>query len=186
MKYRSYDHLDLPTLQQIHELRGERVHFLVPLGEHPPSLLTFDVPSRFNSSLFRSPHSCSCITTRKVTRRGSRKPESRLPKSPSWIGGTSLRCEPSPTHPRSSSLFLRQPNILAVRDPRPHTVGTARPTRVSAGRGIVDIRTSLWGGWVVEQALPDTLGGGSRASIYFAGYDTLFFHVDSLFSATIQ
>ncbi|KAF8264739.1 beta-lactamase superfamily domain-containing protein [Lactarius quietus] len=27
-----YDHLDLPTLQQIHELRGERVHFLVPLG----------------------------------------------------------------------------------------------------------------------------------------------------------
>ncbi|KAH9968567.1 beta-lactamase superfamily domain-containing protein [Russula compacta] len=27
-----YDHLDLPTLQQIHELRGEQVHFLVPLG----------------------------------------------------------------------------------------------------------------------------------------------------------
>ncbi|KAH8977571.1 Metallo-hydrolase/oxidoreductase [Lactarius akahatsu] len=27
-----YDHLDLPTLQQIHELRGDRVHFLVPLG----------------------------------------------------------------------------------------------------------------------------------------------------------
>ena len=29
----SYDHLDLPTLQQIHELRGERVHFIVPLGK---------------------------------------------------------------------------------------------------------------------------------------------------------
>jgi len=28
----SYDHLDLPTLQQIHDLRGEDVHFLVPLG----------------------------------------------------------------------------------------------------------------------------------------------------------
>jgi hypothetical protein len=28
----SYDHLDLPTLQQIRELRGGRVHFLVPLG----------------------------------------------------------------------------------------------------------------------------------------------------------
>ena len=28
----SYDHLDLPTLQQIHDLRGENVHFLVPLG----------------------------------------------------------------------------------------------------------------------------------------------------------
>ncbi|KAN0120837.1 Metallo-hydrolase/oxidoreductase [Russula decolorans] len=27
-----YDHLDLPTLQRIHELRGERVHFIVPLG----------------------------------------------------------------------------------------------------------------------------------------------------------
>ncbi|KAI0290195.1 Metallo-hydrolase/oxidoreductase [Multifurca ochricompacta] len=27
-----YDHLDLPTLQQINEIRGERVHFLVPLG----------------------------------------------------------------------------------------------------------------------------------------------------------
>ncbi|KAI0289145.1 beta-lactamase superfamily domain-containing protein [Russula brevipes] len=27
-----FDHLDLPTLQQIHDLRGERVHFLVPLG----------------------------------------------------------------------------------------------------------------------------------------------------------
>ncbi|KAH9038435.1 Metallo-hydrolase/oxidoreductase [Lactarius hengduanensis] len=27
-----YDHLDLPTLRQIHELRGDRVHFLVPLG----------------------------------------------------------------------------------------------------------------------------------------------------------
>jgi len=34
----SYDHMDLPTLQQIHELCGEHVHFLVPLGEfsfHP-------------------------------------------------------------------------------------------------------------------------------------------------------
>jgi hypothetical protein len=29
---RSYDHLDLPTLQQIYALRRERVHFLVPLG----------------------------------------------------------------------------------------------------------------------------------------------------------
>ena len=29
----SYDDLDLPTLQQIHDLCGERVHFLVPLGE---------------------------------------------------------------------------------------------------------------------------------------------------------
>ena len=28
----SYDHLDLPTLQQIYHLRGENVHFLVPLG----------------------------------------------------------------------------------------------------------------------------------------------------------
>ncbi|KAH9996334.1 beta-lactamase superfamily domain-containing protein [Russula vinacea] len=27
-----YDHLDLPTLQQIHELRGEGVYFIVPLG----------------------------------------------------------------------------------------------------------------------------------------------------------
>ncbi|KAH9003720.1 Metallo-hydrolase/oxidoreductase [Lactarius hatsudake] len=27
-----YDHLDLPTLQRIYELRGDRVHFLVPLG----------------------------------------------------------------------------------------------------------------------------------------------------------
>ncbi|KAI0279568.1 beta-lactamase superfamily domain-containing protein [Russula aff. rugulosa BPL654] len=27
-----YDHLDLPTLNRIHELRGERVHFIVPLG----------------------------------------------------------------------------------------------------------------------------------------------------------
>jgi hypothetical protein len=38
LKYRSYDHLDLPTLQQIHELRGERVHFLVPLGEPPSNI----------------------------------------------------------------------------------------------------------------------------------------------------
>ncbi|KAI9507310.1 Metallo-hydrolase/oxidoreductase [Russula earlei] len=28
-----YDHLDLPTLQKIYELRAEHVHFLVPLGE---------------------------------------------------------------------------------------------------------------------------------------------------------
>ena len=28
----TYDHLDLPTLQQIHDLCGENVHFLVPLG----------------------------------------------------------------------------------------------------------------------------------------------------------
>jgi L-ascorbate metabolism protein UlaG (beta-lactamase superfamily) len=28
----SYDQLDLPTLQQIHDLRGGNVHFLVPLG----------------------------------------------------------------------------------------------------------------------------------------------------------
>jgi L-ascorbate metabolism protein UlaG (beta-lactamase superfamily) len=28
----SYDHLDLPTLQQIHDLRGENVHLVVPLG----------------------------------------------------------------------------------------------------------------------------------------------------------
>ena len=28
----SYDHLDLPTLQQIHDLRDENVQFLVPLG----------------------------------------------------------------------------------------------------------------------------------------------------------
>lgn len=29
----SYDHMDLPTLQQIHESCREHVHFLVPLGE---------------------------------------------------------------------------------------------------------------------------------------------------------
>ena len=29
----SYDHLDLPTLQQIHTLRRQYVHFLVPLGQ---------------------------------------------------------------------------------------------------------------------------------------------------------
>ena len=29
----SHDHLDLPTLQQIYDLRGENVHFLVPLGK---------------------------------------------------------------------------------------------------------------------------------------------------------
>jgi hypothetical protein len=29
----SYDHLDLPTLQQIHALRRQYVHFLVPLGQ---------------------------------------------------------------------------------------------------------------------------------------------------------
>ena len=28
----TYDHLDLPTLQQIHDLCGKNVHFLVPLG----------------------------------------------------------------------------------------------------------------------------------------------------------
>jgi len=28
----SYDHLDLPTVQQIHNLRGENVQILVPLG----------------------------------------------------------------------------------------------------------------------------------------------------------
>ena len=36
----SYDHLDLPTLQRIHELRGERVHFIVPLGEPQSSLFS--------------------------------------------------------------------------------------------------------------------------------------------------
>ena len=36
-----YDHLDLPTLQQIHELYKERVHFIVPFDESnvPPQRL---------------------------------------------------------------------------------------------------------------------------------------------------
>jgi hypothetical protein len=41
----SYDHMDLPTLQQIHELCGEHVHFLVPLGEFL-SILTLTHISR--------------------------------------------------------------------------------------------------------------------------------------------
>jgi hypothetical protein len=49
IKYYSYGHLDLPTLQQIHELHGERVHFLVPLGEphflSRPTRYQFFLPS---------------------------------------------------------------------------------------------------------------------------------------------
>jgi N-acyl-phosphatidylethanolamine-hydrolysing phospholipase D len=50
-------------------------------------------------------------------------------------------------------------------------VVTIGPTRVPAGRGIVDNRTTLWASWVVEQTIPNTPspGRGSRASIYFAG-----------------
>lgn len=73
----SYDHLDLPTLQQIHELRGERVHFLVPLGE-PQTIHPSDF--RFLSRLVLISH---VFFYKKVTRHGSRKREFRLPKSPS-------------------------------------------------------------------------------------------------------
>ncbi|KAN0142001.1 hypothetical protein V8E53_000463 [Lactarius tabidus] len=46
---------------------------------------------------------------------------------------------------------------------------TIGPTRVPAGRGIVDNRTTLWASWVVEQMLPNSLRGGDHTSIYFAG-----------------
>ena len=36
----SYNHLDLPTAQRIHEWRSERVHFIVSLGEPQVSLFS--------------------------------------------------------------------------------------------------------------------------------------------------
>ncbi|KAI9461912.1 Metallo-hydrolase/oxidoreductase [Lactarius psammicola] len=111
-----YDHLDLPTLQQIYELRGERVHFLVPLG---------------NKTWFEE----TGIPTSQITELD-------------WWDDATL-----PTHSNSHQ------ELKFVCTPAQHT----------SGRGIVDNRTTLWASWVVEQALPKTLGGGSRASIYFAG-----------------
>lgn len=113
-----YDHLDLPTLQQIYELRGERVHFLVPLG---------------NKTWFEE----------------TGIPSSQVTELDWWDVAT------LPTHPRSHQ------ELKFVCTPAQHT----------SGRSVVDNRTTLWASWVVEQALPpDTeRGGGSRASIYFAG-----------------
>ncbi|KAI9435417.1 Metallo-hydrolase/oxidoreductase [Lactarius indigo] len=111
-----YDHLDLPTLQQIHKLRGDRVHFLVPLG---------------NKTWFEE----TGIPTSQITELD-------------WWDVFTL-----PTHPHSHQ------ELKFVCTPAQHT----------SGRSIVDNRTTLWASWVVEQALPVTLRGGGRASIYFAG-----------------
>ncbi|KAH9034063.1 Metallo-hydrolase/oxidoreductase [Lactarius pseudohatsudake] len=111
-----YDHLDLPTLRQIHELRGDRVHFLVPLG---------------NKTWFEE----TGIPTSQITELD-------------WWDIATL-----PTHPHSHQ------ELKFVCTPAQHT----------SGRCIVDNRATLWASWVVEQTLPSTLRGGSRASIYFAG-----------------
>ncbi|KAH9177195.1 hypothetical protein EDB89DRAFT_1517853 [Lactarius sanguifluus] len=62
IEYRSYDHLDLPTLQQIHELRGNRVHFVVPLGEHKTA----------STAAFSSPSTTLVPTSRVLKKKGNK------------------------------------------------------------------------------------------------------------------